>query len=143
MFICLSVFLSLSHFDLINYTLYNNMSLLDVMGSYRPQCSYGKVMFLHLSVILSMGVSAPVHAGIHSQTDTPRQTPPLGRHPHWADTPSGQTPPLDRPPCLVHAGIHTPCPVHSGIHHPPCPVHSKIYMAIAADGTNPTGMHSC
>ena len=26
---------------------------------------------------------------------------------------------------------------------PPCPVHSKIGMATAADGTHPTGMHSC
>ena len=40
---------------------------------YRPQCSCGKVMFLHLSVILSMG---------ECLTDTPRQTPP-GQAPPW------------------------------------------------------------
>ena len=69
----------------------------------------------------------------------------------------GQTP---RP---VHAGIHTPpCPVHVGMHPPgqtpPCPVHAEIHTALgrhppgqthplriatAADGTHPTGMHSC
>ena len=59
--------------------------------------SCGKVMFLHLSVILSTGgVSAPVHAGIH---------PPPKQTPQEADTPQ-QT-------------------------------------ATAADGTHPTGMHSC
>ena len=104
MFVCLSVFLSVSHFELINYTLYDNMSLLDIMGSYRPQCSYGKVMFLHLSVILSMGGVCPsacwdTPPDRHPQADTPSgQTPPLGRHPLWADTPSGQTPPLGRHP---------------------------------------------
>ena len=61
-------------------------------------------MFLHLSVIMSTGVSASVHSGIH-----PGQTPP------WADN---------------------PCPVHAGIHSAQC-------MATAADGTHPTGMHSC
>ena len=46
-------------------------------------------MFLHLSVILSTGgVSAPVHAGMH----TPRQIPP------WADTPPRQTHPPGRHP---------------------------------------------
>ena len=61
-------------------------------------------------------MSASVHAGIH---------------------PPGQT-----PPCPVHAGIHIPCPVHAGI-HTHCPVHAGIDMATAADGTHPTGMHSC
>ena len=51
---------------------------------YRPQRSYGKVMFLHLSVILSM-------EGVW-------QTPPLSKHPR-GQTPllgkhlPGQTPP--------------------------------------------------
>ena len=47
----------------------------------------------------------------------------------------------------VHAKIHTPLgkhppprPVHAGIQ---CPVHAGIDMATAADGTHPTGMHSC
>ena len=88
--------------------------------------SFGKVMFLHLSVILfTGGLSVSVHAGIH----------PPGRHqtPLLADTPHpGKHPPGQTPPCPVHAGIHTPCPVHAGIN-----------MATAADGTHPTGMHSC
>ena len=58
-------------------------------------------MFLHMSVILSMGVSATHPLGRHLPhpwADTPT---PLGRHtPHpCADTP-GQT-----PPGVVHAGI--------------------------------------
>ena len=47
-----------------------------------------------------VGVSASVHAGIH--TTLPDRCP------------SRQT-----PPCPVHAGIHTPCPVQAGIHTPP------------------------
>ena len=61
------------------------------------------------------GVSAPVHAGIH----------PLGRHPP-AQCMLGYTPPAQ---CILE---YTPRPVHAGIH-----------MATAADGTHPTGMHSC
>ena len=50
----------------------------------------------------------------------------------------------------VHRGVSAP--VHVGIHTPgqtppwvdtPCPVHAGIYMATAADGLHPTGMHSC
>ena len=58
--------------------------------------SCGKVMFLHLSVILSTGGSAAVHARIHP----PGQTPP----------PPGQTP--------VHAGIHPPVGRHPSGRHP-------------------------
>ena len=39
----------------------------------------------------------------------------------------------------VHAGIHNP----PGQTHPLCPVHAGIDSATAADGTHPTGMHSC
>ena len=47
----------------------------------------GKVMFLHLSVILSIGgVSASVHAGI---PPPPGQTPPSADTP-WTDPPSRQ-----------------------------------------------------
>ena len=73
---------------------------------YRPQRSCGKVMFLHLSI------SHSVHRRV-SATHPPVQIHPLGRHPHWADTP-GQT-----PPCQCILG-YTPCPVHAGIHTPPC-----------------------
>ena len=48
------------------------------LAFYSPQCSCGKVMFLHVSVILSTrGVSARHPLG---QTP-PGQTLPLGRHP--------------------------------------------------------------
>ena len=67
---------------------------------YRPQRSCGKVMFLHLSVILFTGGCLP-------------QCMLRYTHP-WADILRVDT------PCPVHAGIHTftPCPVHSGIHIP-------------------------
>ena len=54
---------------------------------YHPQNEvWGKVIFLHLSVILFTGGSAPLHAGIHPPpgADTPqdqRQAPPRSRSP--------------------------------------------------------------
>ena len=58
------------------------------------------------------------------RADTPqKQTPPRSRHPPRADTPQKQTPPeADTPPRA----------------DPP-----PRDMATAADGTHPTGMHSC
>ena len=62
---------------------------------YRPQRSCGKVMFLHLSVILSTGgvcLSACWDTTPPGQTPPPTgQTPPLGRHPLLGRTP----PPAD------------------------------------------------
>ena len=96
---------------------------------YRPQCSCGKVMFLHVSVILSTG-------GCGSQTHPPGQTPPqadnpLNNHPLWqtspGQTPPGQTPPTSRRP---PTGRHPPAASPPG-------------TATAADGTHPTRMHSC
>ena len=51
-------------------------------------------MFLHLSVILPQGegVSAPVHAGIHSQADIPRADT------SQAEPPDRQTPSVKTPP---------------------------------------------
>ena len=87
------------------------------LNDYHPQRSCGKVIFSQASVILSSGgVYSSMHWGRHPP---PRQTP------RWADT----------SPCPVHAGIHTPFTVHAGIHPHPA--------ATAADGTHPTGMHSC
>ena len=54
---------------------------------YRPQLSWGKVMFLHVSVH-----RAPTRADTPYWADTP-----LGRHPP-RQTPPGQSPPLGRPP---------------------------------------------
>ena len=51
---------------------------------YFPQRSCGKVMFLHLSVILSTGGVCLIACW---DTHTPPgQTPPPSRDPHWADT---------------------------------------------------------
>ena len=55
---------------------------------YRPQRSWGKVMFLHLSVILFTGGGCLPQCML--------EYTPLGQTP-----PPGQT-----PPCPVHAGIH-------------------------------------
>ena len=69
------------------------------------------------------GVSASVHARIH----------PSGRHLlSWQTPSSGQTPPADTTPGQTTPWSYTPCPVHAG-----------IYMATAADGMHPNGMHSC
>ena len=85
----------------------------DLLHFYRPQRSCDKVMFLHVSVILSTGVSGRHH---------PRQTP-LGRHP-WGTC----THPSPRQ--LTHG--HT---TRTDTLHP--------VTATVADGTHPTGMHSC
>ena len=64
----------------------------------RPQRSCGKVMFLHQSVILSMGGCLP---------DTPWIDTTPGQIPPWADTSPQQTltTPFGRPP-----GRHLPLP---------------------------------
>ena len=74
---------------------------------YRPQRSYGKVMFLYLSVILSTG-ECLLRCMLEYTHPPGRHTPhPLGSHPlpwadthpspadtnPWADTPPRQTPP--------------------------------------------------
>ena len=45
------------------------------MYIYRPQTKFAKVMFLHMSVILSTGGSAPVPAGMHTPPPYQRQNP--------------------------------------------------------------------
>ena len=114
---------------------------------YRQQRSCGKVMFLHLSVILFTGV-----CGRHPQAETP-----LGRHPQ-ADTPPRQTshpqadtpPPRQtpHPPRQTSPGQTTPQQPpppgrHSPGRHPPRQTSPPQEMATAADGSHPTGMHSC
>ena len=67
----------------------------DSLFNYRPQRSWGKVMFLHVFVILfTGGRSAPLHAGIHRSSPGPEAAPP-GADPLGPDTP---------PPSAVHAG---------------------------------------
>ena len=71
-------------------------------------------------------------------------THPMGRHP-TGQTPPRQTPP-GRHPLGRHLGRH-PLDRHPWAdapgQTPPSPVHADIDMATAADGTHPTGMHSC
>ena len=127
---------------------------------YRPQQSFGKVMFLHLSVILfTEGGSACGPGGRHLRWED--NWDPLGRHPR-ADTPHpllGQKLPLLGTPRETLPWVDTPCPVHAGIHPLPsaccdtplCPVHAGIYPLVQcvlgydqqAGGTHPTRMHSC
>ena len=77
-------------------TLCEIISFLDIFDNYRPQRSWAKVMFLQASVImLTGGVSASVHAGIHppgSRHHPPRQTPPQTRHPPGSRPPKADTP---------------------------------------------------
>ena len=60
------------------------------------------------------------------QTPTPGQTPPLVRHPQ-ADIPLGRQPPQGRHLLPPRTDTHSPLPP----------------TATAADGTHPTGIHSC
>ena len=83
---------------------------------YRPQTKFAKVMFLHLSV------SHSVHRGgvclsVYWDTITP---PPPEQTPPGADPPGTRHPPPEQTP-------------------PP----PGAETATAADGTHPTGMHSC
>ena len=78
-------------------------------------------MFLHLSV------SHSVHKGeCLPQCMLGYTHPSPGQKSPWVDTPQADTLPGKTPP-----GRH------------PLPVHAGIDMATAADGTHPTGMHSC
>ena len=116
------------------------------MTHYRPQRSWGKVMFSQASVILLMGgVSASVHAWIHppwEQTPPPppgADTPPWSRHhppppgnrhtPPRSDTPQEQTP----PPRADTPREQTPPP----------PAEHAVRYGQRAGGTHPTGMQSC
>ena len=107
-----------------------------------------KVMFLHLSVILftggglcqcMLGYQPPLGAGTPSLgAGTPSLgagTPSLGAGTPWSRHPPGAgTPPRAGTPL----GAGTPKQAPPG---PGTPVGAE--MATAADGTHPTGMHSC
>ena len=71
-----------------------------------------KVMFLHLSVILSTGGGFCFSACWDTSppgTRPPGADPPGSRHPPGADTPQEQTPPRSRPPWSRHPpGADTP-----------------------------------
>ena len=107
---------------------------------------WGKVTFLHLSVILFVGgVCIPAYNGageclplglgdvclwVQGGVHIPRpDTHTLGRHPQ-ADTPIQPDTPLDTH-THTHTHTHTPGQI------PP------IEMTIETSGTHPTGIHSC
>ena len=102
------------------------------MHFYRPQRSWGKVMFLQVSVILfTGGLSASVHAGIHPpppqeqtppRADTPLEQTPPSRHPPLEQTPLGTDPPGADPLGNRHPlGADTPPQEQTppGNRHPP------------------------
>ena len=89
--------------------------------NYRPQRSWGKVMFLHVSAILFTGGGVC----LSSCWDTLSQT----RHPPGPDTSPDQNPPPPKE--------QTPCGTR-----PPKAVHGGRYGQ-QAGGTHPTGMHTC
>ena len=69
-----------------------------------PQTKFAKVMFLHVSVILSTGECLPqcmLGSPLRSR-HPPRSRPPAEQTPPRADTPREQT-----PPCAVHAGRYS------------------------------------
>ena len=96
---------------------------------YRLQRSWAKVMFLQASVILLTGGCLPQCMLGY--------TPPRSRHPPGADTPQEQTPPKQTPP---EEQTHPPSRHPSGEDTPPkqTPAYGQ-----RANGTHPTGMHSC
>ena len=101
---------------------------------YHPQRSCGKVMFLHLAVILftgGRGCLADTHLGRHL-----RGAHTLGTHPQ-AHTSPAHTP-------LAHTPGQTPHPTSADTPRqtPPAPPTPRE-TATAADGTHPTGMHFC
>ena len=62
-------------------------------------------------------------------------TPPPPAEPSWPDTPSGQTPPGQTP---------SPPPPQADTPQADTPqADTPQQMATTADGTHPTGMHSC
>ena len=90
---------------------------------------FAKVMFLQASVCPHGGRGG----GCLPQCMLGYQ--PWSRHPPGADTHPEQTPPEQTPPEQTPPRADTP----SGADIPPLPGD----MATAADGTHPTGMHSC
>ena len=101
---------------------------------YRPQRSWGKVIFLYLSVILfTGGGSASVHAGI--------PPPGPGRHPLGP----GRHPPPDQMPLgpgIPRDQAGTPRPDPPGTRHSPGAEHTERYGQ-RAGGMHPIGMQSC
>ena len=111
---------------------------------YRPQRSWGKAMFLHVSVILFTGEWGV--CSIACWDTSPHGT--RGRHPLGPGTPQSRHPHDKAPPGTRHppgAGtLHPPQdqapPLEQAL--PPSAVHAGIYGQHAS-GMHPTGMQSC
>ena len=98
---------------------------------YRPQRSWGKVMFLQASVILLTGgyLAPPTRADTpRDQTPpgadtTPQTRPPRSRHPLWSRSPPGPDPPGSRhhPPLDQTPPEQTPRADTPRSRHPPGP----------------------
>ena len=106
---------------------------------YRPQRSWGKVMFLHVSVILFTGGNT--WAGPPRQVHPPGRYTPCQVHPvagtHWAGTPPRQVAPqAGTPPGRHPLSRYTP---RASISWPQC----MLGYSQQAGGTHPTGLHSC
>ena len=72
---------------------------------YRPQTKFAKVAFLHVSVILSTGESASVHAAIPLGADTPpvaEPPPPRSSASGRYDQQAGGTHPTGMHSCLIN-----------------------------------------
>ena len=96
----------------------------DTFDLYRPQRSWGKVMFSQACVILFTGGCLP-QCMLGYYTPLGNRHPPQSRHsPQSRHPPSRADTPL---PCCRHPQEQTP----------------PRDTATAADGTHPTGMHSC
>ena len=94
---------------------------------------WGKVIFLHLSVILFTGGSVP--GQVHPQAGTPPAGNPGQVHP------SGQV----HPPAGTPLGKYTP-KAGTPLAGPPgryTPQQCMLGYGQQAGGTHPTGMHSC
>ena len=98
-----------------------------IVVNYFPGCMWGKVIFLHLSVILFTEGGGLAYCMVGYPPSPPRPeagTPPPGiRQPPWEQAPpplGAGTPPEQTPPSAVHAGRYEQ----------------------QAGGTHPTGMQS-
>ena len=105
----------------------------------------------HRCLSVYRGVSAPLHAGIHTPPGrhTPQQAPPGQVHPLGRYTPLGRHPPRQVHPLsryIPWAGtspgqIHPPTQCMLG--YTPAAQQCRLGYGQQAGGTHPTGMHSC
>ena len=106
----------------------------DFLLYYHPLTKFVKVMFLHMSVILSKGGLPHCMLGYTPPPRDQRQAPPGADTPQSRHTPSpgSRHPPGADPPELTPPQEQTP----------PGTVHAGRYVQ-KAGGMHPTGMQSC